>query len=143
MAGHDLTDEQAHWLAKLLVTRPRSGEPDHFIIPDDVHDVLAAKGFIQWKKGAMEITLDGIKEVASRRRSLQEMTSVELNGDEKLWLLALNRGPLKASAAKHMSDKVRDSLIAKGLIGWKAGFLELTPRGVSSATGLKNGQSTS
>jgi hypothetical protein len=139
MAGHDLTDEQARWLAKLLLMRPRNGEPDNLLMPDDVHDVLAARGFIQWKKGAMEITLDGIKEVASRRRSLQEMTSVELNGDEKLWLLALSRGPFKPSAATHMSDKVRDSLIAHGLIRWEVGFLEITPRGASTATGLKNG----
>jgi len=137
MAGHDLTDEQARWLAKLLLTRPRNGEADKFAMPDDVHDVLAAKGFLQWKRGAMEITLDGIKEVASRRRSLQEMTSVELNADEKLWLSALSRGPFKPSAARHMSEKVRDSLIAKGLVRWKVGFLEITPRGVTAATSTK------
>jgi hypothetical protein len=140
MAGHDLTDEQARWLAKLLLARPRRGEPDSLVMPDDVHDVLAAKGFLQWKKGAMEITLDGIKEVASRRRSLQEMTSVELNADEKLWLSALSRGPFKPSAARHMSEKVRDSLIAKGLVRWKVGFLEITPRGVTAATSMKTAQ---
>ncbi len=140
MAGQDLTDEQARWLAKLLLARPRNGETDNLSMPDDVHDVLAAKGFLQWKKGAMEITLDGIKEVARRRRSLQEMTSVELNGDEKLWLSALSRGPFKPSAARHMSEKVRDSLIAKGLIRWKVGFLEITPRGVTAATSMKTAQ---
>jgi hypothetical protein len=140
MAGQDLTDEQARWLAKLLLSRPRNGEVDNLSMPDDVHDVLAAKGFLQWKKGAMEITLDGIKEVASRRRSLQEMTSVELNGDEKLWLSALSRGPFKPSAARHMSEKVRDSLIAKGLIRWKVGFLEITPKGATAATSMKTAQ---
>jgi hypothetical protein len=112
MPGHDLTDEQARWLAKLLLSRPRSGEPNHFMIPDDVHDVLAAKGFIQWKKGAMEITLDGIKEVASRRRSLQEMTPVELNGDERLGCWLCDRARSRRQRRKHVRQGAR-SLIAK------------------------------
>jgi len=70
MAGHDLTDEQARWLSNLLQSGRERGERDKFVIPDVVHEVLAEKGLIQWKRNALEITLDGIKEVARRRRRL-------------------------------------------------------------------------
>jgi hypothetical protein len=63
---HDLTDEQAFWLTRLLRSRPRSGVIDQFTIPDSVHDVLLEKGLLQWKRGRMEITLDGIREIAHR-----------------------------------------------------------------------------
>ena len=64
--SRDLTDEQAYWLKRVLESRPRQTPPDQFSIPTDVHDVLIDKGFIRRHRGAVEITLDGIREVARR-----------------------------------------------------------------------------
>ena len=35
-------------------------------MPDDVHRALFEKGLVQWKRGAMEITLEGICLIARR-----------------------------------------------------------------------------
>jgi len=65
---HDLSDEQADWLKRILESQPRRTLFDRFAIPDDVRDVLAEKGLVRrWRNGAVEITLDGILEVTRRR----------------------------------------------------------------------------
>jgi len=38
--------------------------PEHFPLPDDVHDALVEKGLIRWKGGRVEITLEGVREIA-------------------------------------------------------------------------------
>jgi len=65
---HELSDEQADWLKRILESHPRRTMFDGFAVPDDVRDVLAEKGLVRrWRNGAVEITLDGILEVTRRR----------------------------------------------------------------------------
>ena len=67
---HDLSEEQADWLKRILESHPRRTLFDRFSVPDDVRDVLAEKGLVRrWRNGAVEITLDGILEVTRRRPS--------------------------------------------------------------------------
>jgi hypothetical protein len=64
------------------------------------------------------------------------MKSEIVTSEEKLWLLALVRGPLApASVKRPMSDQVRDSLLAKGLIHWRDDFVEITQRGIALVEG--------
>ena len=67
-ATQELTDDQAYWLKALLETRPRSHRllVRDFRMPNDVSDSLAARGLVRWVRGALEITLDGIREIARR-----------------------------------------------------------------------------
>lgn len=65
------------------------------------------------------------------------MNAANLKSEEKLWLLALNRGPVRPDTVKRsMSDLLRDSLIAKGLVRQKQGVLEITLKGSSLANEL-------
>jgi hypothetical protein len=65
---HELSDEQADWLKRILESHPRRTVFDGFAVPDDVRDALAEKGLVRrWRNGAVEITLDGILEVTRRR----------------------------------------------------------------------------
>jgi len=66
--NHDnLTDEQAHWLRRVLQSRPRSVLFDRFTIPEEVKEALVEKGLLRlWRNGAVEITLDGIREMTQR-----------------------------------------------------------------------------
>ena len=61
-----VTDEQARWLRALLESRPRKNAAGPVKMPDDVHRALFEKGLIQWRRGVMEITLEGIHLVARR-----------------------------------------------------------------------------
>jgi len=62
-----LTKEQADWLTKLLQSRPKRGFVDDCTMPGEVADVLVQKGLVRWwRRGAMEITLDGILAVTRR-----------------------------------------------------------------------------
>ena len=61
-----VTDEQARWLRALLESRPKKNAAGPVSMPDDVHRALFEKGLIQWKRGVMEITLEGIHLVARR-----------------------------------------------------------------------------
>jgi hypothetical protein len=61
-----VTDEQARWLRALLESRPKKNAAGPVRMPDEVHRALFEKGLIQWKRGAMEITLEGIRLVARR-----------------------------------------------------------------------------
>lgn len=64
------------------------------------------------------------------------MKSDTVSNEEKLWLLALVRGPLGPTSVKRvMSDQVRDSLLGKGLIRWKTDFYEITPKGIALVEG--------
>jgi hypothetical protein len=63
----DLTEEQAHWLRRVLQTRPKRGGLDVFTIPDDVHDALIEKGLIRWVHGQVEISLEGIRAISRYR----------------------------------------------------------------------------
>ena len=63
----DLTEEQAHWLRRVLQTRPKRGELDVFTIPDDVHNALIEKGLIRWVRGQVEISLEGIRAISLYR----------------------------------------------------------------------------
>lgn len=63
---HDVSDEQARWLLALLESRPRKGASVPFTMPDEVHRALFEKRLIQWKRGVMEITLEGIQLIARR-----------------------------------------------------------------------------
>jgi hypothetical protein len=67
MDNHDLTDHEAHWLMRLLQRRPRNGLLDEFTMPDPVHHALVEKGLMHWRRGKMEITLDGIRVIGRRR----------------------------------------------------------------------------
>jgi len=62
----EVTDEQARWLRALLESRPKKNAAGPVRIPDDVHRALFEKGLIQWRRGVMEITLEGIHLVARR-----------------------------------------------------------------------------
>jgi hypothetical protein len=74
---HDLSNEQARWLKRVLESRPKKGAFDRFTIPEDVQDVLVEKGLIRrWRNGTVEITLDGICEVARRRLAQDETVAV-------------------------------------------------------------------
>ena len=66
----DLTDEQAHWLRRVLQRRPKRGELDVFTIPAEIHDALIDKGLIRRVRGQVEISLEGIRAI-SRHRPLQ------------------------------------------------------------------------
>ena len=63
----DLTEEQAHWLRRVLQKRPKRGELDVFTIPDDVHNALIEKGLIRWVRGKVEISLEGIRAISRYR----------------------------------------------------------------------------
>ena len=61
-----VTDEQARWLRALLESRPKKPASGPFRMPDEVHRALFEKGLVQWKRGGMEITLEGIHLIARR-----------------------------------------------------------------------------
>lgn len=64
------------------------------------------------------------------------MTSELITSEERLWLLALLGGPLAPGSVKRpMSEQIRDSLLAKGLIHWRADFVEITQRGIALVEG--------
>ncbi len=65
--ARDLTEEQAHWLRRVLQTRPKRGELDVFTIPDNVHAALIGKGFIRRVHGQIEISLEGIRAISRYR----------------------------------------------------------------------------
>jgi len=65
--AHDLTDEQAHWLARVLQTRPKRGLLEQFTVPFEVQNALVEKGLLKWRRSVLEITLDGIRAVARRQ----------------------------------------------------------------------------
>lgn len=62
----DLSDDQAHWLQRVLESRPKKGFLDEFEIPHDVYNALVAKGLIWLPHGVVEITPDGIRALARR-----------------------------------------------------------------------------
>jgi hypothetical protein len=60
-----------------------------------------------------------------------------MTSEEKLWLLALTRGPLSPTSLKrHISDQLRDRLIRKGLARQRMELLEITRKGASLANEL-------
>ena len=60
-----------------------------------------------------------------------------ISSEEKLWLLALNRGPLGPTTLKRpMPDPLRNTLIAKGLVRQHSELLEITQKGSSLANDL-------
>ena len=64
------------------------------------------------------------------------MKNETITSEERLWLLALVRGPLSPTSVKRpMSEQVRDSLLAKGLIHWRSDFVEITRRGIALIEG--------
>jgi hypothetical protein len=61
----------------------------------------------------------------------------EMSSEEKLWLLALARGPLSPTSLKrHISDQLRDRLVQKGLARQHMELLEITREGASLANEL-------
>ncbi|HET7064138.1 MAG TPA: hypothetical protein VFI49_07645 [Rudaea sp.] len=69
MQDHNLTDEQAVWLQRILGRRENA---DNLVIPEDVQNTLVAKGLVRrFRNGDVEITLGGIREV-TRRPLLQD-----------------------------------------------------------------------
>ena len=69
MSGSELTEEQAYWLHRVLVSRPRDGLRDDFTIPAAIQEQLAVRGFIRRYRRAVEITLDGIREITGYHRA--------------------------------------------------------------------------
>jgi hypothetical protein len=65
--AHDLSDEEAFWLMRLLRSRPRHGPLIQLTIPAEVHNALLDRGLIQWRRRQVEITLDGIRAIGRRR----------------------------------------------------------------------------
>ena len=60
-----------------------------------------------------------------------------MTSEEKLWLLALTRGPITSrSVQRSMSELLRDSLIAKGLVRQRMGAVQITRKGSSLANEL-------
>ena len=81
---HELSDEQANWLKRILESHPRRNMFDGFTVPDDVRDVLAEKGLVRrWRNGAVEITLDGILEVTRRRSYEPDAAPVTAPADRR------------------------------------------------------------
>ena len=77
MQEHYLTDDQAAWLKSILDNRETAGLFDKPAIPEDVQNVLVAKGLVRrFRNGDLEITLGGIREV-TRRPMLQDQSFVE------------------------------------------------------------------
>ena len=65
-----LNDEQAHWLRRVLETRPKKNHLlDRFTIPPEIQKALAQNGLIRWRRDLIEITLDGIREIARHDRA--------------------------------------------------------------------------
>jgi len=62
--SNDLTDEQARCLRALLESRPKRKDQKQFWMPEHVRIALAAKGLVWWSRGIVEITLDGIRQIA-------------------------------------------------------------------------------
>jgi len=82
LSTHELSEEQADWLRRILESQPRRTLFDRFAIPDDVRDALAEKGLVRrWRNGAVEITLDGILEVTRRRPNVPDAASVATPAD--------------------------------------------------------------
>jgi hypothetical protein len=72
MQDHYLTDDQAVWLKRILDSRENTGLFDQPDIPEDVQNVLVAKGLVRrFRNGDLEITLGGIREI-TRRPLLQD-----------------------------------------------------------------------
>jgi hypothetical protein len=72
MQDHYLTDDQAAWLKRILDSRENTGLFDQPDIPEDVQNVLVAKGLVRrFRNGDLEITLGGIREI-TRRPLLQD-----------------------------------------------------------------------
>ena len=65
-AQHALTEDQAHWLKALLESRPKRAAGEQFKMPEAVRTALAAEGLVWWVRGMVEITIEGIREVARR-----------------------------------------------------------------------------
>jgi len=60
-----------------------------------------------------------------------------MSSEEKLWLVALNRGPLSPTSLKRrMPEPLRNTLIAKGLVRQQEELLEITKKGSSLANDL-------
>ncbi len=58
MQDHYLTDDQAIWLKRILDSRENARRPDALLVPEDVQDVLVAKGLVRrFRNGDIEITL--------------------------------------------------------------------------------------
>jgi len=63
-AQHNITENQAVWL-RMLESRDYEHRAEIIAIPNDVLEVLVAKGYIRrWRDGNIAITLGGIREVA-------------------------------------------------------------------------------
>jgi hypothetical protein len=74
--SHYLTDEQAVWLKRILENRENTGLFDQLVVPEDVENVLVAKGLVRrFRNGDVEITLGGIREV-TRRPMMLDRNSV-------------------------------------------------------------------
>jgi hypothetical protein len=74
--SHYLTDEQAVWLKRILENRENTGLFDQLAVPEDVENVLVAKGLVRrFRNGDVEITLGGIREV-TRRPMMLDRNSV-------------------------------------------------------------------
>ncbi|HZX92009.1 MAG TPA: hypothetical protein VFE67_15335 [Rudaea sp.] len=72
MQDHYLTDDQAVWLKRILDSRESADMFNQPVIPEDVQNVLVAKGLVRrFRNGDLEITLGGIREV-TRRPLLQD-----------------------------------------------------------------------
>lgn len=67
----------------------------------------------------------------------------ELDASERQWLLAIDKEPLtKDIADKRVPKQIRDALIEKKLVHWKAGYLDVallqsTSRGEVAARRLR------
>ena len=63
-AQHDITENQAVWL-RMLESRDYERRTEIIAMPDEVLNVLVAKGYVRrWTDGNISITLGGIREVA-------------------------------------------------------------------------------
>ena len=62
----DLTDEQRHWLKRLVQSRAQSAaEPP--AVPEHVVDALAEKHLLHFRRGAIELTFVGLAEMCCRQ----------------------------------------------------------------------------
>lgn len=56
-----LTAEHMRWLGKILEDKPEKAGSRHYVVPDDVHDLLVEKGYIRWDHGVLVITDAGVR----------------------------------------------------------------------------------
>jgi hypothetical protein len=126
----DLTPEQLHWLRLLKEHRPGNGGSE-LSIPPSVCEFLLGLRLAYRREGSacVEISFEGIQEVRKHGDGLGPA--------EKLCLLAITGARVGPSSISRIPPSVREVLLAKNLICWNAGLLEVSRKGAQLAMRLR------